>query len=199
MRSKVTIAVAVAVGEAVGAVDLRPLPRMPGAEVSREQTSVLVYVAPGDPASALVFSAIQLGERGWQESRAAGPTFVSNVFAPAAYEKSGYTLAFTAKQTPGKKGLVTVMLQNMGNLDTRILPRDEGATLILCGKTSTTYLTAASVRDVADNMRKALGDLGWIEHAPVNSRPSTDLEERTLHFRKNGTSLTAYISIALAR
>jgi hypothetical protein len=197
-RSNVVIGAPVPVAEMARAVDLKTLPRMPDADVATHGTAVLVYVAPGDPTSALAFSAKQLGERGWHESRAAGPKFVSNVFASAAYEKSGFTLAFTAKQTPGERGMVTVMLQNMGTLDTRILPMHGGGMLILGGRTSSTYLTPAGVGEVVDDTRKALGDLGWIEHPVVNTRPDADLERRTLTFTKNGTSLAAVISVARA-
>jgi hypothetical protein len=172
---------------------------MPGAELLSLERAVLAYAAPGDPALALMFCAKHLRERGWRACWADGPKFVSSDFASGGYEKSGFSLVFTARQTPGSPGMVTVTLRNMGNVDTRTLPRHVNSLLILGSKTWTTYLIASSVYEVAQATRKALADLGWNEYAPVEVLSDNGLEQQTLKFAKNGMSLKAFVTASLTR
>jgi hypothetical protein len=184
---------------AAGAVDLRTLPRMPGAEVLWREAAVLCYQAPGGLARALIFCSEVLDDRGWSESPEVGLRFVSPIFASACYERAEYSLAFTARPTPGKPGVVTVTLRNLGNLDTRTLPRPQDATLIRSARISTTYVTLSNVRAVADFTRNALTDLGWNDYALLESRRDKRHENQTVQFAKEGISLNVRVSCALTR
>jgi hypothetical protein len=185
--------------EASDAIDFVTLPRMPDAELLSLERAVLAYLAPGDPALALRFCATHLRERGWRESWADGPRFGISDFASGGYEKSGFSLVFTARQTPGRPGKVTVTLRNMGNVDTRTLPRHVNSMLILGSKTWTSYVIASNVCEAAEATRKALTDLGWNEYAPVDLLRGSGLEQQTLKFAKNGMSLKAFVTAALTR
>jgi hypothetical protein len=125
--------------------------------------------------------------------------FVSRIFALACYEKSGYSLVFTARPTPSRQDRVTVTLQNMGNLDTRTLPRLPDATLIWSARTSTTYATSSDVRAVADSTRDTLADLGWSDYTLLESRRDKRHENQAFRFARKGMSLTVRVSRALTR
>jgi hypothetical protein len=184
---------------AAGAIDFMGLPRMPGAFVFSPDAAIVCYEAPGDPARAFMFYARVFDDRGWRESREDGLRFVSPLFATACYEKSDYSLVFSARPTPRKKATVTVTLQQMGTLDTRTLPRQRDATVIWSARISTTYRTAANVREAADFTRNALADLGWNDYALVESRHDLRHENQTFQFAKDGMSLTVRASRALTR
>jgi hypothetical protein len=170
---------------------------MPGARVLSLTRAGVCYEAPGDPASALIFCETVLDERGWCENQEAGRKFVSPIFASACHEKSGYSLVFTARQTPGTPALVTVSLQNMGNVDTRTLPRHQDAILVASARTSTTYVTSFTVREVADFTKDALADLGWSDYALMEARRFEFHEHQTFGFAKDGMSLTVRVSLML--
>jgi hypothetical protein len=182
-----------------GVIDLVNFPRMGGAEVLWREPAVVCYIAPGDPARALLHCAKPLDELGWHESRKAGPRFVSRLVAQGCYEKSGYILAFSARPTPRQRGMVTVSLQNMGNLDTRTLPRPGDATLLRGYKISTTYATSSPVPAVADVTRSALVDLGWHDYTLVDSRHDEWHEYQIFRLAKDGIALTVRASRSLIR
>jgi hypothetical protein len=181
---------------AAGTIDFMRLPRMPGATAVSLESARLCYEAPGGPARALIFCAAVLHDRGWSETRQA---VVSRIFATVLFERAGYTLAFSARPTPGKPGMVTVTLQKMGNLDTRTLPREPDATLIWSARISTTYETKSNVRAAADFTRNALADLGWSDYALVESRHDERHEYQTFMFTKEGLSLTVRVSLGITR
>jgi hypothetical protein len=172
---------------------------MPGAEVLSLEAAVLCYEAPGNPARAFVFCSAVLDERGWCESPETGLRFVSGIFASACYERSGYSLLFTARPAPGKEGMVTVTLQKMGNLDTRTLPKHEDATLIWSARISTAYVTSSPVRAVADFTRAALLSLGWYGYALVDLRRDERHECQTFRLAKDGMWLAVRVARALSR
>jgi hypothetical protein len=179
------------------AVDFVSLPRMPGAKVLSLDPAILIYEAPGDPARALIFCAKVLVDAGWCESRDAGPEFVSDDFASGYYEKSGYSLAFTARPAARKRGAVTITLENRGNLDTRTLPRLRDATLIWSTRPTTAYATSSDVSDAADFTRDALASLGWNDYALVESRRDERHELQTFQFAKDAILLKIRVSLAL--
>jgi hypothetical protein len=184
---------------ATGAFDFMSLPRLPRADVVSLRVGLLYYEAPGDPARALTFCAGVLGDRGWRECPAIGLKFASPIFATACYEKSGYSLLFTARPAPRKPGKVAVTLENMGNVDTRTLPRLRDATPIWSARISTTYVTSARVRAAADFTREALAELGWNDYTLVESRHDECHENETFRVGKDGISLTVRVSLGLTR
>jgi hypothetical protein len=184
---------------ATGTIDLMSVPRMPRAAAVSPEAARLCYEAPGDPARALIFCAAVLHDRGWSETREAGLRFVSGIFATALFERSGYSIAFSARPTPGKPRMVTVTLQEMGNLDTRTLARQPDATLIWSARVSTTYVTKSNVRAAADFTRNALADLGWRDYALVESRHDERHENQTFTFAKEGLCLTVRVTLGLTR
>jgi hypothetical protein len=175
------------------------LPRMPRAEVVSLGVALLCYEAPADPARALIFCAGVLGDRGWHECPEVGLKFASPIFATACYEKSGYSLLFTARPAPRKPGKVAVTLENMGNVDTRTLPRPRDATPIWSARISTTYVTMARVRAAADFTREALADLGWSDYALIESRHDNRYQNEAFRVEKEGISLTVRVSLGLTR
>jgi hypothetical protein len=140
-----------------------------------------------------------MDERGWHESLEAGPRFVSHLFASGCYQKSGFSLAFTARPTPRTSGMVTVTLQNMGNLDTRTLPRLSDATLLRGYRISSTYVTTATVSEVGDVTRKLFEDRGWNDHFIVDSRRDDYHEYEIFRLTKGQICLTVRVSRSLIR
>jgi hypothetical protein len=172
---------------------------MPGALVLSLEAAVLCYEAPGNPARALVFCSAVLDKEGWTESPEAGLRFVSCIFASTCYERSGYSLLFTARPAPLRPGMVTVTLQKMGNLDTRTLPKQRDATVIWGARISTVYATSWPVHAVADFTASALAAVGWCDCALVDSRRDQRHECQTFRFAKDGMSLAVRVTRALSR
>ena len=191
-------AVAATVREATAVVDLRKLETLKDATFNSFAPTRLEGAGSSDVKSAAEFYLAQLTKLGWKPSAEPNSQMITEGYAQAALEKNGFALALSVM--PGRmSGLVTVSMINLGNIDSRDLPRVADAKLIYGGRASAMYATPRKVADVAAETRKLLKAAGWAEYAQPFSQKAEIPDQEMFELRQRGVSMTAYISVAPAQ
>ena len=186
------------VREATTVVDLRTLATLKEAEFNTHAATRLEGRASADVKPAAEFYLAQLTKLGWKPSVEPNSQMITDDYAQAALEKNGFALALSVM--PGRMpGQVTVSVINLGNLDSRELPRVADAKSIYGGRASAMYVTPRKVADVAAETRKLLKAAGWAEYAQPFSRKAEIPDQEMFELRQRGVSMTAYISVAPAQ
>lgn len=142
-------------------ISLRSLALPEGAGVTGKSSAKLSYKTAGDARSAYEFQRKQLLARGWQELPGASSTAQS---ASGNFTGAGYKISLTVYSFGGP-GLVTVMLNNHGNIDFATLPVPAGAKPFYAGGPLTaSFITDASLPDTIAATRAVLLKAGWEAH-----------------------------------
>ena len=184
--------------EATALVDLRALATLKDAEFNTQVATRLEGRATGEVKSAAEFYLAQLTKLGWKASAEPNSQMITDGYAQAALEKNGFSLALSVM--PGQKpGQVNMMLFNLGNIDSRELPRVSEAKLIYGGRASAIYVSPKKVTDVVAETRKLLQTAGWVEYAAPFSEKAVIPDQEMFELRQRGVSMTAYISVAPAQ
>lgn len=186
------------VREATVALDLRKLATLKEAEFNTRAATRLEGRASADVKSAAEFYLAQLGKLGWKTSAEPGGKIITDEYAQAALEKSGYVLSLSVMPS-GMPGQVTVSLLNLGNVDPRELPRVADAKSIYGGRASAMYVSSKKVADVAAETRKILKAAGWTEYAQPFSQKAEIPDQEIFELRQRGASMTVFISVAPAQ
>lgn len=186
------------VREATAVVDLRTLATLKEAEFNTRAATRLEGRAASAVKPAAEFYLAQLTKLGWKPSAEPYSQMITDDYAQAALEKSGFALALSVM--PGQiPGQVTVSVLNLGNLDPRDLPRVADGKSIYGGRASAMYVTPKKVADVAAETRKVLKAAGWAEYAQPFSQKAEIPDQEMFELRQRGVSMTAYISVAPAQ
>ena len=186
------------VREAIAVVDLRSLATLKDAEFNTQAATRLDGRATGAVKAAAEFYLAQLTKLGWKASTEPNSQMITEDYAQAAVEKSGFVLALSIM--PGQMpGLVNVSIMNLGNVDARELPRLADAKLIYGGRGTAMYVSPKKVADVAAETRKLLLAAGWTEYAAPFSQKAVIPDQEMFELRQRGVSMTAYISVAPAQ
>ena len=186
------------VREATAVVDLRTLATLKEATFNSFAPTRLDGAASSDVKAAAEFYLAQLTKLGWKPSAEPNSQMITEGYAQAALEKNGYALALTVLPE-SKPGQVTVSVLNLGNIDSRDLPRVADAKLFYGGRTTAMYVTPKKVADVAAETRKVLKAAGWAEYARPFSQKAEIPDQEMFELRQRGVSMTAYISVAPAQ
>ena len=168
------------------------------AEFNTRAATRLEGRASADVKPAAEFYLAQLTKLGWKPSAEPNSQMITDGYAQAALEKNGFVLALSVMpgQMPGK---VTVSVINLGNFDSRELPRVADAKSIYGGRATAMYVTPRKVADVAAETRKLLKAAGWAEYAQPFSQKADIPDQEMFELRQRGVSMTAYISVAPAQ
>ena len=186
------------VREATKVVDLRTLATLKEAEFNTRAATRLEGRASADVKPAAEFYLAQLTKLGWKPSAEPNSQMITDGYAQAVLEKNGFALALSVM--PGAMpGKVTVSVINLGNFDSRELPRVADAKSIYGGRATAMSVTPRKVADVAAETRKLLKAAGWAEYAQPFSQKAEDPEREMFELRQRGVSMTAYISVAPAQ
>ena len=186
------------VREATKVVDLRTLATLKEAEFNTHAATRLEGRASADVKPAAEFYLAQLTKLGWKPSAEPNSQMITDGYAQAALEKNGFALALSVM--PGAMpGKVTVSVINLGNFDSRELPRVADAKSIYGGRATAMYVTPRKVADVAVETRKLLKAAGWAEYAQPFSQKADIPDQEMFELRQRGVSMTAYISVAPAQ
>jgi hypothetical protein len=124
---------------------------------------------------------------GWKPVGPSLSESVTDSFAQASLEKDGYRLTMTAM--PGEAKLTSVQIEQHGDLDSRTLPRVEGAEDQYSDRGSSLYFTTAKIDAATASLRKLLKADGWHEYDQAFSQKAVRPDADDLLFRKKAYSL----------
>ena len=175
------------VAEAVIAMDLRTLPIVKGAEPPQHRNVAgLSYKAPGTVKEVFEFHQKQLLDRKWAELPGG---YVTDQVASATFTDKIFLLSITV--FPGEKpGLVSVTLNQHGNVVLARLPVPPGAKPGYAGPVSISYTSEEAVPQTAEACRKLLMAAGWEPYGTAG-----DVQ----FFKQNAVRLAARVLAAPAQ
>lgn len=173
-------------------LDLSKLPAPEGAKIG-EQSPTCVHIGVPLPVPAAVnFYLGRLDTLGWKPAGPKTSETITDSFAQVSLGKDGFLLTLTAMPSQAKETSVTIT--HAGNLDTRTLPRIEGAEDQYSSQSSSLYFTSATVDVATTELRRRLQADGWQEYDRAFSQKAVRPDASDLLFRKKAYSLTVSIS-----
>jgi len=176
----------------VQVLDLSKLPAPEGAKIGEQSPTQVRICVPLLVPAAVEFYLGKLGTLGWQPAGPKTSESVTESFAQVSLGKDGYLLTLTAM--PGEPKATTVSIQHVGNLDTRTLPRVDGAEDQYSSQLSSLYFTTVKVDEATAKLRQLLKADGWQEYDRAFSQKATRPDASDLLFRKKAYSLAVSIS-----
>jgi hypothetical protein len=182
--------------ELAGVMDFTKLPVLPGSKVSRGGQAALELSVPGTVAEVATFYRKTFEGLGWKpQPRPDGLVTHSDTAetASSVLWKDKFCLSLSVLNFGGKK-TTTVSLLFLGNLDTRTLPRVEGAEPLYSSQTQTIFTTEVSAAKAESELAKALTAEGWQAYSAAEDRSGGNAgEHRFLDFRKEGYTVHVQI------
>jgi hypothetical protein len=172
-------------------LDLSKLPAPEGAKIAQPLATQLHVSVPLPVPAAAEFYLGTLEALGWQRGDPASSS-ITESFAQAALGKDGYRVLVTATQGGPKEANVTIV--QLGNLDTRTLPRIDGAQDQYSSASSSLYFTAAPVTEATAALRRLLTAAGWQEYDRAFTQKADRPDAADLLFRQKAYSLAVTIS-----
>ena len=148
--------------ELVQVLDLGKLPAPEGAKVGEQSPTLMRVGVPLSVPAAVDFYLGKLAALGWQSVGPKTSESVTESFAQVSLGKEGYLLTLMAM--PGEPKQSTVSIEHVGNLDTRTLPRVDGAEDQYSSQSSSLYFTTAKVDEATTKLRQLLKADGWQEY-----------------------------------
>lgn len=155
-------------------IDLRTFPRLPGKDVNEPRATRIGYeVEAGDLEKTLAFQRDALSKGGGK--------IVSDQlekqykYGSLVAEKDSCTLEVSVVEDPNSKR-VNVFISNMGNVDARLLPRDESWTAKLSSYRRAEYLAKKNLQELADLIRAELTKQSWQEVVPYGGEDPSRVE-----------------------
>jgi hypothetical protein len=186
------------VAEAVKLLDLRKLPRMAATEVSVDTPTQVSMMAKASVAEAKEFYTDLLDKEGWKIVPPAMPMADSEDYAQLNFAKAGFDLGISLYKYPDT-GLLSVGLNNYGNFDVRKLPQPAGSAPLFSNFNTAMYVTDDKVPQLAEACTEQLETAGWQLYTRPFTAYTEDTEQRSLTFKQNGLSLSAFIGVAPAQ
>jgi hypothetical protein len=178
------------VAEASAVLDLNAFPLMDGAaEPSSRSLASLTYEAKGSVKDALAHHRKALLAGKWTELEGTQET---DQYAAATFRNRDYRLSLSIfpTATPDKSGLVTITLNQHGNVDTARLPIPPGSAGFYKTPVSTAYLAEGEVDAVREAVGALLGGLGWQPYGTAGD---------VSYYKKNAVRLSARVAAAPAQ
>jgi hypothetical protein len=175
------------VEQAARILDLSTFPRMDGVKpVPQGGVASLSYSVAASVKTAFEFQRQKLAEQKWKELPNASVTDQS---ASATFARSGFTVSVLVSPS-GTPGSVSVILQNLGNINLAKLPRPPQTRPVYVGEATAMYVTDAPVPTTLEACRKLLLAEGWQPYGTAGD---------TYYFKQNAIRLRATISAAPAQ
>lgn len=176
----------------VRVLDLSKLPAPEGAKVTEQFATQLRVNVPLSVPAATEFYLAKLQVLGWQRVGDPASSSIAESFAQVSLGKDGYQLTLTAMQGKPKEAGVTIA--HVGNLDTRTLPRVDGAEDQYSCSSSSLYFTSVKVEEATATLRRLFAASGWQEYDQAFSQKADRPDTADLLFRKNAYSVGVSIS-----
>ena len=117
---------------------------------------------------------------------------VTGDFAQVSLGKGGYQLTLTA--VSGGPTQANVTIAQLGNLDTRTLPRVEGAADQYSSPSNSFYFTPVKVNEATAAVRRLFTAAGWQEYDRAFSQKADRPDRSDLLFRSKAYNLAVSIS-----
>lgn len=171
------------VGENLAIIDLRLLPKLPGAKPQSDSFHAVNYSAPVDIEEVKAFYRYKLGERGWNElSDQATPYTIP-------FQKQGFTLIISPYGAKPMETMVSISWS--GSYELRKTPTLDQfpKETIYEGDTNIIYKVKASLLQIETELLKKLHKAGWTAVARLNRSQSEQPETRDFEFVRNATVL----------
>jgi WD40 repeat protein len=171
------------VPENLATLDLRLLPKLPGAKPQSDSFNSSHYVAPVGIDETKAFYRYMLGERGWTEVSDQATEYT------IPFRKNGYTL--TLSPYGERPTETTASLTFSGNYDLRKTPKLDAFLkgVLYEGDASVIYKVSANLLQIETELLKQLHAAGWTAIARLNRSQGEEADTRDLEFVKNGTVL----------
>jgi hypothetical protein len=167
-----------------------------GFELQQASTATAVFTASHKVKPAFEAIAGSLSKKGWEDQQAFAGRQIMEEFASAQFKNGEFTLSVAVSSIAGQ---TQVVLNNHGNLDTRKVPRPQGAKPDFEERFTSIYTVPGSVQQAVQSCRQKLAAEGWQEYmAPGTTNPE-DPERAVLEFRYGPLNLNVYITIAPAQ
>lgn len=173
-------------------LDLSKLPAPEGATIGQNSATLLQVGVLLSVPSATEFYLGKLQALGWRRVGDPASSTVTESFAQVSLGKDGYQLSLTVMSGKPKEASVTIV--HVGNLDTRTLPRVDGAEDQYSCQASSLYFTSAKVDEATASLRRLLTAAGWQEYDRAFSQKADRPDASDLLFRKKAYSLAVSIS-----
>lgn len=169
-------------------VDIRTLPKLPGATMAASNDMLVNYAAPVKVDEAKVFYHYILTRDGWTPNADASPTPDAMSFT-----KDGFGLGIYLSQSP--EGTTQVNMSLSGNVDLRRVPKfDAVAPEILYEADNTVmYRVKSDLLDIETGLIRKLSAAGWTEYARLNTSKNEPVDGRDLQFIRGATMLQVNI------
>ena len=168
------------VDEAAKVLDLRTIGLFDGAEEPANRTIAnLFYQAKTSVEKGFRFHEDALKKAGW---KVAADAYVSEQMASGTYEHEGYKLSLSVM--PGSDaGMVTITLNNHGNVDTSKLPIPDNSKPFYATPVSRAYLTSTTVEAAAAALKETLTLAGWEPYGDAGDVANYKQNAILLHVR----------------
>lgn len=186
------------VAAAIKLLDLRKLPRMTATEVSVDSPTQVSMMAKASVTEAKQFYTDLLEKEGWKIVPPATPMAESEDYAQLNFSKAGFDLGISLYKYPDT-GLLSIGLNNYGNIDVRTLPQPAGSEALFGNFNTAMYVTDAKVPELAEACTEQLEKAGWKLYVHPFTAYTEDASQRSLTFKQNGLSLSAFIGVAPAQ
>ncbi len=169
-------------------VDLRTIPKMPGATKTMTNDMMMTYSTPAPVEEAKVFYHYYLTRDGWS------PT-VDSASSPDAmnFTKQGFGLGLYFSKSAD--GSTQVNMSTSGNVDLRRLPKFDAVQpeIIYEADNTVMYRVKASLLDIETSLIRRLFDAGWTAYARLNSAKNEPADSRDMQFIRGATTLLVSI------
>ena len=174
-------------------LDLGKLAVPTGGTVGESSPTRFHASVPLPVAAAVDFYVVKLDALGWKRAGPKNMETVTDSFAQLQLGKGGYLLTMTAM--PGEAKQTGVSIEQSGDLDTRTLPRLDGAEDQYSDHASSLYFTSVKFDAASAALRKLLKADGWQEYDRAFAQKAVRGDAADLLFRKKAYSLGVSISI----
>lgn len=170
------------------AIDLRSLPKLPGAITLTNSETSLSYESATSTADSMLFYRYTLGGLGWSELPP-NPSIANYL----QFKKNGFKVMVSLNDTG--KG-TNVNLVNLGNYDLQFAPRYDAAPIEIVFENESTllYKTKAELLPIETNLLRTMHEAGWTAYSRLNSSHNDEADSRQMAFVQNGLVLNVSIS-----
>jgi hypothetical protein len=176
----------------VSVLDLSKLPLPVGATPGNSSATQLHVAVPLAVPAAIEFYRGKLDALGWKPAGPKSAETITDSFAQLSVGKDGYLLQLMGLSSKPNEASITI--QHLGNLDSRTLPRVEGAEDQYSCQSNSFYFTTANVEAATAALRRLLQADGWQEYDQAFSQKAVRPDAADLLFHKKIYSLVVSIS-----
>jgi hypothetical protein len=177
-------------------LDLAALPVLKNTKFSDRSSAAVSAQAPGHVPEVAEFYQSTLKNLGWTEISNPDQK-TTEEYASFHLTKEGHLLDLSVSKFDGQKDkgpLTMVSMTFHGNFDTRNLPRPDGSEALYSGQPISSYVLTQDVGQASEWVEKTLAGQGWQRYSAPDTQEAATSDQQTLTFRKQGYSLTVYIS-----